>query len=626
MTDINILLVEDEQIVAKYIEKQLTGAGYRVLASITKGDEAIEKVKSLQPDVVLMDIKLVGDMDGIEAADFIRKNYQIPVIFLSSLTDDESFQRAKIAEPFGYLVKPIDIKEFNRVVEMALYKNRIYKEVLDAKQRFQIAIEAAKTRVWELWFDEDKLILDNGLPQLFGYNEKDIQNTPEERMNLVYEEDRELVLKAIKDCSEGKTKSFELEHRIYKKDGSIGWLLLRGVQILPANHKPSRLIGSATDITERKNYEEELKKSEEKFRKVFENSGIGMVMVELDGQFIKVNKAFCDITGYNEPEIIGKNFRDITHPDDLDISVGSTNDLLEDISKETSTIEKRYFHKNGNLIWALTTLSLIRDPNGKPQFFITQIQDITNRKKYEEKLLRYTDELKILNASKDKFFSIISHDLRTPFNSLLGISEFIIQSYEEMSREEIKESISNIFRSSQKVYNLILNLFEWTRMQSGRFEVEKTPLNLSINVGEILNLYIQSAELKKIKLINNVSKEIYIVADKYMLETILRNLISNAIKFTNKEGNVSISATRKGNFAQIAVSDNGMGISEENQKKLFRIDTKFQTNGTAEETGTGIGLILCKEFVEENGGTIFVNSEEGKGTSFFFTLPLQINS
>jgi PAS domain S-box-containing protein len=626
MTDINILLVEDEQIVAKYIEKQLTGAGYRVLASITKGDEAIEKVKSLQPDVVLMDIKLVGDMDGIEAADFIRKNYQIPVIFLSSLTDDESFQRAKIAEPFGYLVKPIDIKEFNRVVDMALYKNNIYKELLDTKHRFQIAIEAARTRVWELWLDKDTLILDKNVPQLFGYDEKDIQKIPNERMNLVYKEDREVVSNAIKECSEGKSKSFELEHRVYQKNGSIGWLLLRGLHIPPQNNKPSRVIGSATDITERKNYEEELKKSEEKFRKVFENSGIGMVMVEPDGQFIKVNKAFCDITGYNEPEIIGKNFRDITHPDDLDKSVGSTNELLEDISKETSTIEKRYFHKNGNLIWALTTLSLIRDPNGKPQFFITQIQDITNRKKYEEKLLRYTDELKILNASKDKFFSIISHDLRTPFNSLLGISEFIIQSYEEMSREEIKESISNIFRSSQKVYNLILNLFEWTRMQSGRFEVEKTPLNLSINVGEILNLYIQSAELKKIKLINNVSEEIYIVADKYMLETILRNLISNAIKFTNKEGNVSISAIRKGNFAQIAVSDNGMGISEENQKKLFRIDTKFQTNGTAEETGTGIGLILCKEFVEENGGTIFVNSEEGKGTSFFFTLPLQINS
>ena len=130
MSDIKILLVEDEQIVAKFIEKQLIGAGYRVLASITKGDEALENVRNLKPDVVLMDIKLVGGMDGIEAADLIRKNYQTPVIFLSSLTDDESFQRAKMAEPFGYLVKPIDIKEFKRVVDMALYKNKIYKEIL----------------------------------------------------------------------------------------------------------------------------------------------------------------------------------------------------------------------------------------------------------------------------------------------------------------------------------------------------------------------------------------------------------------------------------------------------------------------------------------------------------------
>jgi PAS domain S-box-containing protein len=626
MPDVNILLVEDEQIVAKYVEKQLTGAGYQILASVTRGEEAIEKVKSLNPDVVLMDIKLIDGMDGIEAADLIRKNYQTPVIFLTSLTDDASFQRAKTAEPFGFLVKPIDIKEFNRVVDMALYKNKIYKELIDTKQRFQISLDAAKTRVWELWLDRDKLILDTNLPQLFEYNEKDIPETEKERMSLVYEEDREFVLKAIKECSEGKSKSFELEHRMYKKDGSIGWLLLRGLHIPPENNKPARLIGSATDITERKNYEEALRKSEEKFRNIFETSGIGMAILGPDGQFTKVNGAFCEIMGYNDEEIIGTNFRDITHPGDLEKSVELTKEMLKNESLESGALEKRYFHKNGEMVWALTTLSLIRDGEGKPLFFIAQIQDITKRKKYEEQLLKNTDDLKTINAAKDKFFSIISHDLRTPFNSLLGITEFISQSYDDMSPKEIKESVTNIYMSSQKVYNLILNLFEWTRIQTGRFDVEQTKLDIRDDIEEIIHLYKDSAELKNISLLHDSSEEIFAHADKYMFETVLRNLITNAIKFTQRGGRVSVSATEKGNFAEVVVSDNGVGLSKENQKKLFKIDTQFKTDGTADEKGTGLGLILCKEFVEKNGGTISVESEEGKGAKFIFTLPLYMNS
>jgi PAS domain S-box-containing protein len=626
MPDINILLVEDEQIVAKYVEKQLTSAGYGILASVTKGEEAIEKVKSLNPDVVLMDIKLIDGMDGVEAADFIRKNYQTPVIFLTSLTDDESFQRAKTAEPFGYLVKPIDIKEFNRVVDMALYKNKIYKELINTKQRFQISLEAAKTRVWELWLDRDKLILDTNLPQLFGYTEKDIQETEKERMSLVYEEDRDMVLKAIRKCSEGKSKSFEIEHRMYKKDGSIGWLLLRGLRIPPENNKPARLIGSVTDITDRKNYEEALRKSEEKFRNIFETSGIGMAILGPDGQFSKVNSAFCEIMGFNDEEIIGSNFRDITHPADLEKSVELTKEMLKNELLESGSLEKRYFHKNGEVVWALTNLSLIRDGEGKPLFFIAQIQDITKRKKYEEQLLKYTDDLKTINASKDKFFSIISHDLRTPFNSLLGITEYIAQSYDDMSPKEIKESVTNIYMSSQKVYNLILNLFEWTRIQTGRFDVDKTKIDLNENLDEIIHLYKDSAALKNISLLNDSPADIFAYADKYMFETVLRNLITNAIKFTPHGGSVSVSTVEKGNLAEVAVTDNGVGISEENQKKLFKIDTQFKTDGTADEKGTGLGLILCKEFVEKNGGAISVDSKEGSGTKFIFTLPLYINS
>jgi PAS domain S-box-containing protein len=621
MNDISIVLVEDEPIVAKFTEKQLSGAGYNVVASANTGEIAIEKVGSLNPDIVLMDIKLVGSLDGIETADYIRKNHQVPVIFLTSLADDESFQRAKIVEPFGYLIKPIDIKELNRVVEMALYKNKIYKELIDTRHRFQIATEAAKTIVWELWTHENKLILDSDIPSLFDYTEKDIAVLDSDQFRYIYEEDKDLVNNTIQDCLEGKTENFEIEHRLYRKDKSIGWLLVRGVLVPSQNGKPKRIIGSATDITDRKNYEQALKKSEEKFRNIFESSGIGMAILGPDGQFTKVNNIFCEMMGYDEAEIIGMNFRNLTHPGDLDKSLEITKELITNDSLVNKSIEKRYLHKKGETIWALTTISLIRDANDKPMFFIAQVQDITKRKKSEEQLIKYTEELKLLNAAKDKFFSIISHDLRSPFNSLLGLTEYISHSYDEMTPTEIRSSVSNVYNSSKQVYNLILNLLEWSMIQSGRLTVNKSVINLSDLGNEIINLYEESANYKQMQLVNNMDQDILVYADKYMIDTIVRNFVSNSIKFTKPGGKIIIKGIINGDNAEVSVTDTGIGISPEEQKNLFRIDEQTRRDGTANEKGTGLGLILCKEFIEKNNGVLWVESEEGKGSRFSFTVP-----
>ena len=621
MSDTKILLVEDEQIVAKFAEKQLSGAGYKVVASVKTGEEAIEKVSIHTPDIVLMDIKLMGSMDGIETADLIRKKFQIPVIFLTSLSDDESFKRAKIAEPFGYLIKPIDLNELNRVVDIALYKNSIYKELIDTRHRFRIATEAAKTRVWELWTEENKLIIDSDLPSLLDHTEDDAAEINSDRMKYIHEEDREYVSKTIQACLEGKSENFEIEHRLYRKDRSISWLLIRGVLVPPENGKPKRIIGSATDITERKNYEQALKNSEEKFRKIFESSGIGIATLGPDGQFTKLNSSFCDIIGYTEQEMIGYNFRDITHPGDVEKSIDVTKELLKNESIEGKSLEKRYLHKNGEIIWALTTISLIRDAESKPQFFIAQVQDITKRKKFEEQLLKYTEELKLLNASKDKFFSIISHDLRSPFNSLLGLTEYISQFYDEMTPQEIKSSISSIYNSSKQVYSLILNLLEWSLIQSGRITVEKSIINLSELGSEIRNLYEETANQKQLELIISINEEILVYADKYMIDTIIRNFVSNSIKFTDPGGKIIVKGIINGDNAEVSVTDTGIGISPENQKNLFRIDEQFRRDGTANEKGTGLGLILCKEFIEKNNGVLWVESEEAKGSRFSFTVP-----
>jgi PAS domain S-box-containing protein len=621
MTNIKILIVEDEQIVAKNIEKRLTAAGYQVVASVATGEEAIEKVKNAEPDIILMDIKLKGKIDGIETADLLRKNYQLPVIFLTSYTDEETFQRAKNTEPFGYLIKPFETKDLNRAVELALYKNKIYQELLETKLRFEIAIKAGNMGVWEFWPTEKKYFSDKNLKTLYRFDENELTDNLDDWSALVYEDDRELMTSTFNDFLRNKGREFTFEHRVYRKDGSIGWVVDHGLLFDADEDKPLRLIGTTTDITERKEAEIELQKSEEKFRNVFEGSGIGMAILSLDGHFTKVNRVFCEMLEYREKDILNLNFRDITHPGDIEKSIGFVNTLLKSETRESSLIEKRYLTSKGEILWALTTVSLMSDFEGKPLYFIVQVQDITKRKKNEEQILMYTEELKNLNAAKDKFFSIISHDLRSPFNSLLGLTEFITHSYDEMNPSEIRSSILNIYNSAQQVYNLILNLLEWSMLQSGRLKVEKSVINLAELGVEIINLYRENANNKQLELVNNINDKILVYADKYMIDTIVRNFVSNSIKFTNPGGKIIIKGIINGDNAEVSVTDTGIGISHENQKNLFRIDEQYRRDGTASEKGTGLGLILCKEFIEKNSGVLWVESEEGKGSRFSFTVP-----
>jgi PAS domain S-box-containing protein len=621
MKSIKILIVEDEQIVAKNIEKRLTAAGYQVVASVSTGEEAIEKVKGLSPDIILMDIKLKGKIDGIETADILRKNYQLPVIFLTSYTDEETFHRAKNTEPFGYLIKPFDTKDLNRAVELALYKNKIYQELLETKLRFEIAIKAGNMGVWEFWPTEKKYFSDKNLKTLYRFDENELTDNIDDWSALVYKDDREKMSSTFDNFLNSKGQEFTFEHRVYRKDGSIGWVVDHGLLFDADDDKPLRLIGTTTDITERKEAEIELQKSEERFRNVFEGSGIGMAILSLDGHFTKVNRVFCEMLGFKEKEILNLNFRDITHPGDIEKSIGFVNDLLKSEPQESSLIEKRYLTSKGEIIWALTTVSLMSDFEGRPLYFIVQVQDITKRKRNEEQVLRYAEELKNLNAAKDKFFSIISHDLRSPFNSLLGLTEFITHSYDEMNPSEIKSSILNIYNSAQQVYNLILNLLEWSMLQSGRLKVEKSVINLAELGIEIINLYKESASNKQLELVNNINENILVYADKYMIDTIVRNFVSNSIKFTNPGGKIIIKGIINGDNAEVSVTDTGIGIGLENRKNLFRIDEQFRRDGTASEKGTGLGLILCKEFIEKNSGVLWVESEEGKGSRFSFTVP-----
>lgn len=257
------------------------------------------------------------------------------------------------------------------------------------------------------------------------------------------------------------------------------------------------------------------------------------------------------------------------------------------------------------------------------------ISEIKYAHKLEEEVLNRTAELKKseaellqLNATKDKYFSIVAHDLKSPFQGLLGISNILVENDGEFNKEEMKNISNDIYKTSKNLYTLIEQLLDWAQIQTNRMECNIEELELSSIINNILEMNTQNYEAKSIEIDNKVTDNIFVSADKRMLNSILSNLISNAVKFSHRNGKISISVERKVKFVEICIEDNGVGIEKEKIDKLFRIDQNISTKGTEGELGTGLGLILCHEMVDKLGGDIWVKSEKGKGTKFYFTLPV----
>ena len=231
------------------------------------------------------------------------------------------------------------------------------------------------------------------------------------------------------------------------------------------------------------------------------------------------------------------------------------------------------------------------------------------------------NNLKELNATKDKFFSIISHDLKNPFTSVLSISELMASNFDQTDPDDVKFGVNKIHQTNKFIYELLENLLTWSKTQRGNITVEEVQFNLSKIIETNINILKLAAEKKNISIENNTDQEICAVADREMISTVFRNLVNNAIKFTPPGKKIRINTLMNKKHVIVEVQDEGIGIEPEDQKRLLRIDDKFKTEGTQGEKGTGLGLIICKEFIEKNGGTIEVESTPGKWSIFRITIP-----
>jgi signal transduction histidine kinase/ligand-binding sensor domain-containing protein len=271
-------------------------------------------------------------------------------------------------------------------------------------------------------------------------------------------------------------------------------------------------------------------------------------------------------------------------------------------------------------------INSIREREKQLEQFNVQLQNENKeRKRSEEAVEKYAEELTQLNATKDKFFSIIAHDLKNPFNAIINSSKLMANDYDSFQKKDHLKFLDLIYKSSEAAYNLLENLLLWARSQSGRIHLEKNYFDLSIVIKETVELLNNQAEAKRIKINSNIKQETNVYADIDTVNTVVRNLLSNAIKFTNSGGSIKIDASESDKEIRIDISDNGVGMSKDEVERLFRIDVNLNKSGTAGEKGTGLGLILCKEFIEKNNGKLWVVSQIGKGSTFSFTLPIASN-
>ncbi len=332
-----------------------------------------------------------------------------------------------------------------------------------------------------------------------------------------------------------------------------------------------------------------------------------------------VNRYFADLVGLNKKQMIGKAIRDILPDEDNARNLEYENEVIRTgISKHNilHTIKTL----TGEKIFSTNKVPYLNE-NSQVTGVIGASIDITEREKLRFELEKQADKLRKLIASRNKFFSIIAHDLKNPFNTILSFSKLLKNNLKNFDQKELEKIANLLYNSAEKGSELLQNLLNWSQSQTGALRCQPEKFDISLIIGLNIEFLQHFIEQKNVRVITSATEKQYVFADKEMVSIILRNLITNAVKYSFPDTEVKISTKTENGFVHVSVHDKGIGISKTDQEKLFKIESGFIRSGTKDEKGTGLGLLLCQDMVKKNNGKIRVESKSGKGSTFVFTLP-----